>query len=77
LRIQINGHTDDVGDAQRNLILSESRAQAVANYLEKLGVAAERMQYKGYGEQQPRVPNDSADNRALNRRTEFEILSIE
>jgi outer membrane protein OmpA-like peptidoglycan-associated protein/tetratricopeptide (TPR) repeat protein len=77
LSIQINGHTDDVGDAQRNLTLSEARAQAVAKYLENLGVEPERMQYKGFGEQQPRVPNDTAANRALNRRTEFEILAIE
>ena len=77
LRIQINGHTDDVGDAARNLALSEQRAKAVAAYLEQLGVTAERMQFRGYGETQPRVENDSAANRALNRRTEFEILSIQ
>ena len=77
LRIQINGHTDDVGDAARNQVLSEERAKAVAAYLEGQGVAAERMQYKGYGEAQPRVANSSAVNRALNRRTEFEIISIQ
>ena len=77
LRIQINGHTDDVGDADRNLALSEQRAKAVAAYLEELGVSADRMQYKGYGETQPRVANDSATNRALNRRTEFEILGVQ
>ena len=77
LRIQINGHTDDVGDAARNQVLSEERAKAVAAYLEGQGVAAERMQYKGYGEAQPRVANSSAANRALNRRTEFEIISIQ
>jgi outer membrane protein OmpA-like peptidoglycan-associated protein len=77
LRIQINGHTDDVGDAARNQVLSEERAKAVAAYLEGQGVAAERIQYKGYGEAQPRVANSSAANRALNRRTEFEIISIQ
>lgn len=77
LRIQINGHTDDVGDAVRNQVLSEERAKAVAAYLEGLGVAADRMQYKGFGEAQPRVANSSAANRALNRRTEFEIISIQ
>ena len=77
LRIQINGHTDDVGDAVRNQVLSEERAKAVAAYLEGQGVAAERMQFKGYGEAQPRVANSSAANRALNRRTEFEIISIQ
>jgi outer membrane protein OmpA-like peptidoglycan-associated protein len=77
LRIQINGHTDDIGDATRNQVLSEERAKAVAAYLEAHGVAADRMQYKGFGEAQPRVANSSAVNRALNRRTEFEIISIQ
>jgi outer membrane protein OmpA-like peptidoglycan-associated protein/Tol biopolymer transport system component len=77
LQIQINGHTDDIGDAARNQILSEERAKAVAAYLEALGVNASRMQYKGFGEAQPRVENNSAANRALNRRTEFEIISIQ
>jgi outer membrane protein OmpA-like peptidoglycan-associated protein len=77
LQIQINGHTDDIGDAARNQILSEERAKAVAAYLEALGVNASRMQYKGFGEAQPRVENNSAANRALNRRSEFEIISIQ
>ena len=76
LRIQINGHTDDIGDAASNQVLSEQRAKAVAAHLEALGVDADRMQYKGFGEVQPRVENNSAANRALNRRTEFEIISI-
>ncbi|MDP4955947.1 MAG: OmpA family protein [Crocinitomicaceae bacterium] len=77
LRIQINGHTDDIGDAARNQVLSEERAKAVAAYLEAQGVDASRMGYKGFGEAQPRVANTSAANRALNRRTEFEIISIQ
>ena len=77
LKIQINGHTDDIGEAQRNQVLSEKRAAQVAAYLISLGIAEQRIQYKGYGESQPRVANDSAANRALNRRTEFEILSLE
>jgi outer membrane protein OmpA-like peptidoglycan-associated protein len=76
LRIQINGHTDDIGDAASNQVLSELRAKAVAAHLETLGMDAGRMQYKGFGEAQPRVENTSAANRALNRRTEFEIISI-
>ena len=77
LSIQINGHTDDIGDALRNQVLSEKRAAQVAAYLTSLGIAEGRIQYKGHGESQPRVANDSATNRALNRRTEFEILSLE
>jgi outer membrane protein OmpA-like peptidoglycan-associated protein len=76
LTIQINGHTDDIGDAQRNLLLSEKRAAAVAQYLIFLGVKEAQLQHKGFGETQPRVANDSEMNRALNRRTEFEILAI-
>jgi outer membrane protein OmpA-like peptidoglycan-associated protein len=77
IRIQINGHTDDIGDASRNQVLSEKRAAQVAQYLIDLGIAAERIVYKGFGESQPRVANDSATNRALNRRTEFEILALD
>ena len=76
LRIQINGHTDDIGDAERNQKLSEERAKAVADFLADLGVQKERMQYKGFGETQPRVANDSSEQRALNRRTEFQIIGI-
>lgn len=77
IRIQINGHTDDIGDASSNQVLSEKRAAQVAQYLIDLGIAAERIVYKGFGESQPRVANDSATNRALNRRTEFEILALD
>lgn len=77
LNIQINGHTDDVGDAQHNLILSQKRAKAVADYLILMGVFEQRIAYKGFGKEMPRVPNDSDSNRALNRRTEFQIISFD
>jgi len=69
LRIQINGHTDDVGSEQDNLILSEKRAFAVYDYLIKNGMDPQRLQYKGFGETKP-----ISENRAENRRTTFEIL---
>lgn len=69
LRIQINGHTDDVGSDQDNLILSEKRAFAVYDYLIKNGMDPQRLQYKGFGETKP-----ISENRAENRRTTFEIL---
>ena len=69
LRIQINGHTDDVGSEQDNLILSEKRAFAVYDYLIKNGIDPQRLQYKGFGETKP-----ISENRAENRRTTFEIL---
>jgi outer membrane protein OmpA-like peptidoglycan-associated protein len=76
ISLQINGHTDDLGAEQNNLILSERRAQEVVNYLIELGVAPERLQAKGFGETQPKVVNTSSENRAKNRRTDFEILGL-
>ncbi len=76
VRIAIQGHTDDVGDDARNLQLSEERAQGVKAYLVSLGIAANRLEAKGYGETQPKVPNTSEQNRAQNRRTDFEIVGL-
>ncbi len=73
-KIEVGGHTDDVGDDASNLSLSQRRAEAVKNYLVKNGVAESRVQAKGYGETQPQVPNDSDINRAKNRRTEFLVV---
>jgi outer membrane protein OmpA-like peptidoglycan-associated protein len=71
LKIQINGHTDNVGDDASNLKLSEARAKAVYDYLAGKNIAAERLKYKGYGESQPVESNDSPEGRSRNRRTEF------
>jgi outer membrane protein OmpA-like peptidoglycan-associated protein/Tfp pilus assembly protein PilF len=73
-KIEVGGHTDDVGDDASNLSLSQRRAEAVKDYLVKNGVAETRVQAKGYGETQPQVPNDSDINRAKNRRTEFLVV---
>jgi len=73
-KIEVGGHTDDVGDDVSNLGLSQRRAEAVKSYLVKNGVAETRVQAKGYGETQPQVPNDSDINRAKNRRTEFLVV---
>lgn len=75
LRIQINGHTDDVGAADSNLQLSEQRAKAVYEQLLAYGIDASRLRYKGYGENRPLIANDSQASRAVNRRTEFELLT--
>jgi outer membrane protein OmpA-like peptidoglycan-associated protein/tetratricopeptide (TPR) repeat protein len=74
LRIQINGHTDNVGSPDDNQLLSEKRAQAVYNYLIQSGIAAERLQYKGFGERRPIADNGTSEGRQLNRRTEFEVV---
>ncbi len=74
LRIQINGHTDNVGTDTANQTLSEARAKAVYNYLINKGIAQDRLRYKGFGESKPLSSTpDSTEGRAQNRRTEFEV----
>jgi outer membrane protein OmpA-like peptidoglycan-associated protein len=74
LNIRINGHTDDLGNEESNLQLSQSRADDVKRYLTEQGVSEERMTASGFGEGMPRVANVDAESRAKNRRTEFEIV---
>ena len=71
--IRIEGHTDDIGDAQENLTLSQNRAAEVKNYLIELGISASRLSSVGYGESRPKVPNSNSTNRMRNRRTEFKL----
>lgn len=75
LRIQINGHTDNIGKAADNLRLSENRAQEVVRYLSAKGIQPERLSFKGYGATQPVADNDTEENRANNRRTELKVVS--
>ncbi|MFY9419014.1 MAG: OmpA family protein [Bacteroidales bacterium] len=75
LQIGIEGHTDNVGSDEFNLILSENRAKAVYNYLVNNGIDANRLQYKGFGESSPIATNETEEGRAMNRRTEFVILN--
>jgi outer membrane protein OmpA-like peptidoglycan-associated protein len=74
LKVEISGHTDDVGSDAANLELSRKRAQAVVSYLTQNGIEPARLIAKGYGESAPQVPNDSEANRAKNRRIEFKLL---
>ncbi|GHV72335.1 cell envelope biogenesis protein OmpA [Bacteroidia bacterium] len=71
LPIEIQGHTDDIGDDASNLILSERRAQAVLEYLVLQGADRNKLTFKGFGKTQPLVPNTSEENRQRNRRTVF------
>jgi outer membrane protein OmpA-like peptidoglycan-associated protein len=71
IEVEIGGHTDDVGSAESNQILSERRAEAVKAWLVNKGISAERLTAVGYGENIPLVPNDSPENRQKNRRIEF------
>lgn len=75
VKIEIGGHTDNVGDKKQNLTLSQNRAKAVYDYLVNKGIATERLSYMGYGDAQPKFPNDTPENRAKNRRTEFKVTA--
>ncbi len=75
VRIEISGHTDNVGTVQFNQSLSENRAKSVYQYLIRNGINAGRLVYKGYGETQPIASNDNEENRSKNRRTEFMIIA--
>ena len=74
LRIEISGHTDNVGKAEYNKDLSQRRAKAVVDYLTAHGVATARLTSAGYGDTQPVAPNTTKEGRQLNRRTEFKVL---
>lgn len=76
LQVLLAGHTDNTGKAEENLRLSQQRAAAVQAYLASKGIAASRLQAKGYGDAQPLVANDSEANREKNRRTEFRVLAL-
>jgi OOP family OmpA-OmpF porin len=73
LALVVEGHTDNVGDAQFNLALSQARAEAVVDYLVAGGVSPDRLSAIGYGESRPIADNDTKAGRAANRRIEFVI----
>ncbi len=75
MNIELAGHTDNVGAEDKNLSLSQARAQAVVQYLIDKGVSKKRLVAKGYGENKPVATNDTDEGRALNRRVEFAILN--
>ncbi|MDZ7624240.1 MAG: OmpA family protein [Ignavibacteriaceae bacterium] len=72
--VEISGHTDDVGSVTTNRVLSQKRADSVRFWLINKGIAPDRIISKGYGEDFPRVPNDSEENRRTNRRIEFKRI---
>lgn len=74
ITVEIAGHTDDIGNDADNIELSLKRAQTVASFLVSNGIGRNRVQFKGYGESKPAVPNTSEANRQQNRRIEFRIL---
>ena len=73
VKVELGGHTDSDGDDKHNMVLSDNRAKAVKDWLITNGIEASRLSHKGYGETQPRVTNDTPENKALNRRTVVKI----
>ncbi|MBL7950970.1 MAG: OmpA family protein [Flavobacteriales bacterium] len=74
LRIELGGHTDNVGADAANLTLSDQRAQAVRDFVVAKGIDGTRVTAKGYGETKPVATNDTEEGRAQNRRTEVTVL---
>lgn len=74
--VDVYGHTDSTGSDAYNQTLSERRARAVADYLAGHGVQSARIGTRGYGESQPKAPNDTDAGRAANRRVEIKIVPI-
>lgn len=75
-QVEVQGHTDNVGDSKSNQVLSEHRAASVKDYLVKAGVEQSRLTSKGYGDTKPIESNATANGRRLNRRVEF-VISYE
>ena len=74
LRLAIHGHTDNIGSASANLLLSKNRAKAVFSFLLDNGIKKDRLDFQGFGKQKPIITNETEKGRAQNRRTEFVIL---
>jgi outer membrane protein OmpA-like peptidoglycan-associated protein len=73
-KVEIAGHTDDVGADEKNMVLSQERADSVRLYLMEREIAGDRLVAKGYGETKPLTPNRNNAARSMNRRVEFNIL---
>ncbi len=75
VNVEVQGHTDNVGEDNANQALSQRRADAVKVYLVEKGVSGTRLSSKGYGESKPIADNQTADGRSNNRRIEFKVIS--
>jgi outer membrane protein OmpA-like peptidoglycan-associated protein len=74
MTVEVDGHTDNVGDELKNKALSEARAKAVLAYVSSKGIDAKRMTAMGYGSASPIADNTTDIGRKTNRRTEFKIV---
>lgn len=73
-KIEVQGHTDNVGSDTSNLTLSQLRAQSVTSYLVNRGISSDRIRSVGYGESMPVASNETAAGREANRRVEIKII---
>ena len=73
-KVEVHGHADSQGTDEYNIVLSESRAQSVVDYLIFRGISRDRIYARGYGERSPVESNSSEQGRALNRRVEFKLI---
>lgn len=76
VKIQLEGHTDNVGTAADNQKLSDARARSVVNYLIQKGIRQDRLVAKGFGATKPVADNKTEEGRALNRRTELKVVEM-
>jgi outer membrane protein OmpA-like peptidoglycan-associated protein len=74
VEIELEGHTDNRGDAKKNLELSQQRVDKIKSYLVSKGISGRRIKGKGFGGSRPIATNDSEEARRLNRRVEFRIV---
>lgn len=77
IKIELGGHTDNVGSKESNQLLSGNRAKTVYQYLIDKGISSSRLSFKGYGDTQPIADNNTDEGRQQNRRTEFKIISTQ
>jgi outer membrane protein OmpA-like peptidoglycan-associated protein len=76
MEIELAGHTDNIGDPQKNIELSENRVNSVKNYLVRKGIPANRIKSVGYGGSKPLYSNETEETRKLNRRVEMKVLKM-
>ena len=76
VELEIAGHTDNIGPANANKIMSQERADSVRSYLRRRGVDRRRMKAVGYGMERPRFDNNTVEGRAANRRIEFGVSGL-
>jgi outer membrane protein OmpA-like peptidoglycan-associated protein len=73
LKVRVQGHTSNLGDDDKNMTLSQDRANAVKDYLVSKGISADRITAEGFGETQPVADNSTAAGRAKNNRIEIRM----